>query len=261
MFTPSTADSRGLCHLSAAHRDFLLCHSSTANNRIVLESKQEEAHRKWDQVWQLWLTFWLHRVQLHDNPFPTWIHSESASSLSELSLPFIASHSVEPSRSPSWQAPPEPGGGFSDCQRCGKQSGCAGISESLQMESRSRWGKRTDTPYQTLWEEGQGAKNNLEMTLQVNLKWVNESVNDTLALVLFRVNFRTTKNADKMIDLLVLHFSSLRRKPTRPQRVYAEKWTKWLTQGGSLFYVPVKPPRGNCISPFCFGGVAVVNSR
>jgi hypothetical protein len=66
--TLTTVDSKGFRHLTAAQRDFLLSHSGSANNRIVLDSKQEEAHKKRDRVWRRWLSF-CSQAGLEYNPF------------------------------------------------------------------------------------------------------------------------------------------------------------------------------------------------
>jgi hypothetical protein len=63
-----TVDSRRFRHITAAQRDFLLCHSGPANHRIVLDSKQEEAHEKRDRVWRRWLSF-CSEAGINDNPF------------------------------------------------------------------------------------------------------------------------------------------------------------------------------------------------
>ena len=56
-FVSTTAGSSRLQHLAAAQRDFLLRHSSVANARIVLDSKQEPAHENKDRVWRRWTSF------------------------------------------------------------------------------------------------------------------------------------------------------------------------------------------------------------
>jgi hypothetical protein len=63
-----TVNSRRFRHLTATQRDFLLCHSGPANHRIVLDSKQEEAHEKRDRVWRRWISFCT-EAGIDSNPF------------------------------------------------------------------------------------------------------------------------------------------------------------------------------------------------
>jgi hypothetical protein len=53
----TTADSSRFQHLASSQQDFLLHHSSVANTRIVVDSKQEPAHEKKDRVWRRWSSF------------------------------------------------------------------------------------------------------------------------------------------------------------------------------------------------------------
>jgi hypothetical protein len=64
----TTVDSRELRHLTTAQRDFLLSHSGSANDRIILDSKQEASHEVKDRVWRRWITF-CSQAGLQSNPF------------------------------------------------------------------------------------------------------------------------------------------------------------------------------------------------
>jgi hypothetical protein len=54
---PYTVDTESFQDFSLAQRNCILGHASTANSRIVLDSKQEAGHESRDEVWQCWTSY------------------------------------------------------------------------------------------------------------------------------------------------------------------------------------------------------------
>jgi hypothetical protein len=54
---PPITDSLFFCNLSPSQQGFSLGHANTANRRSIFDSRQEDANKKLDRVWQRWKSF------------------------------------------------------------------------------------------------------------------------------------------------------------------------------------------------------------